>query len=94
MSSHTHSCHFKFGGTRSSRWYVEVLYSQETCLFTNPLQLIIILFLGFMAFPPMMFFVALYLQNLFGYSALMTAVHMLPMVVSGIVVNVSRSFNG
>ncbi|KAF2475997.1 putative transporter [Lindgomyces ingoldianus] len=50
--------------------------------------LIAILLLGFLAFPPMTFFVALYLQELCRYSALMTAVHMLPMAISGIIVNV------
>lgn len=50
--------------------------------------LIAILLFGFLAFPPMTFFVALYLQELSRYSALMTAVHMLPMAISGIIVNV------
>ncbi|KAF9876104.1 aminotriazole resistance [Colletotrichum karsti] len=50
--------------------------------------LIAIVFLGSMAFPPMTFFVALYLQELSGFSALMTAVHMLPMAVSGILANI------
>jgi hypothetical protein len=49
----------------------------------------VVLVPGFLVFPPMIFFIALYLQELFGYSALQTAVHMLPMAVSGIVVNVS-----
>jgi hypothetical protein len=44
---------------------------------------------GFLVFPPMTFFIALYLQELFQCSALQTAVHMLPMAVSGITVNVS-----
>ncbi|ORY65356.1 major facilitator superfamily-domain-containing protein [Pseudomassariella vexata] len=50
--------------------------------------LMAILVLGFLAFPPMTLFVALYLQELSKYSALMTAIHMLPMVISGIIVNI------
>jgi hypothetical protein len=49
----------------------------------------VVLVPGFLVFPPMIFFIALYLQELFRYSALQTAVHMLPMAVSGIIVNVS-----
>ncbi|GAB1316445.1 hypothetical protein MFIFM68171_06655 [Madurella fahalii] len=46
-----------------------------------------ILLLGFSSFPALFFFAALYLQELFGYSALITAVCMLPTAVSGVVVN-------
>lgn len=56
--------------------------------FTKNEQLMIIILLGFLAFPAMSFFIALYFQNLLHDSALMTAVHMLPMAVSGIIVNV------
>jgi hypothetical protein len=49
----------------------------------------VVLVPGFLVFPPMIFFIALYLQELFRYSALQTAVHMLPMAVSGIIINVS-----
>lgn len=50
---------------------------------------IIILLLGFLAFPIMAFWVALFMQKVKGWSALMVAVHMLPMAIGGIIVNVS-----
>jgi hypothetical protein len=50
----------------------------------------VVLVPGFLVFPPMTFFIALYLQELFHYSALLTAVHMLPMAVSGIIINVGH----
>ena len=52
-------------------------------------QLICILLLGFLSFPALFFFGALYLQDLFGYSTLITAVCLLPTAVAGVVVNVS-----
>lgn len=39
-----------------------------------------VLLLGFLAFPVAVFFMSLYLQNVWGFSALNTAVHLLPMV--------------
>ncbi|KAF2843677.1 MFS general substrate transporter [Patellaria atrata CBS 101060] len=56
--------------------------------------LMMILLLGFVAFPPMTFFVALYLQKLSGYSALSTPMHMLPMAVSGIIMNIIAGLVG
>ncbi|KAM7183105.1 aminotriazole resistance protein [Rhypophila sp. PSN 637] len=50
--------------------------------------LIGILLFGFVSFPALFFFSALYLQDLFGYSALITAVCLLPSVVAGVVVNI------
>ncbi|KAK8050899.1 hypothetical protein PG993_002284 [Apiospora rasikravindrae] len=50
--------------------------------------LLAILLLGFLSFPALFFFSALYLQEIFGYSALMTAVCLMPVAVSGVVVNV------
>ncbi|KAF2755648.1 aminotriazole resistance protein [Pseudovirgaria hyperparasitica] len=47
-----------------------------------------ILLLGFLAFPPMDFWLALYMQRVEGYSALQTAVHFLPMAISGTLVNI------
>ena len=47
-----------------------------------------ILMLGFMAFTPSSFFIALYFQKVKRLSALDTAVRLLPMVVSGISVNI------
>ena len=83
ISTHAHECLARQG----------FLSGRLAVIFNNPIQadsiqLMAILVLGFLAFPPMTFFVALYLQELPKYSALMTAVHMLPMAVSGIVVNV------
>lgn len=60
----------------------------------NNIQLNVIIFLGFGSFAPMFFFVALYLQELSRYSALMTAVHLLPMAVVGTTVNVSNLLGG
>lgn len=47
-----------------------------------------ILMLGYMAFTPAAFFVSLYFQNVWHMSALMVAVHLLPMAINGIIVNV------
>lgn len=47
-----------------------------------------ILMLGFMSFTPATFFIALFFQKVWHMSALMAAVHLLPMAVSGIIVNV------
>ncbi|GAB7340902.1 hypothetical protein MBLNU457_7254t1 [Dothideomycetes sp. NU457] len=47
-----------------------------------------ILLLGFMAFPPGMFFLALFFQRVWGFSALSTAVHLLPLAVMGVMVNI------
>ena len=60
----------------------------------NIIQLNVIIFLGFGSFAPMFFFVALYLQELSRYSALMTAVHLLPMAIVGTTVNVSPLTGG
>jgi hypothetical protein len=45
--------------------------------------------LGFFAFPVMIFWISLYMQRVLHFSALITAVHMLPMAIVGILVNVS-----
>ncbi|PYI36285.1 putative transporter [Aspergillus indologenus CBS 114.80] len=49
---------------------------------------IAILLLGFLAFPIMSFWVSLFMQRIKGYSPLMVAVHMLPMAIGGIIVNI------
>lgn len=51
--------------------------------------LIIILGLGYLAFPIASFFIALYLQRFWTSSSLKVAVYLLPMAISGTVVNVS-----
>lgn len=43
--------------------------------------------LGFIGFPVFSFWLALYFQRVLGLSALMTGVHMLPMVVCGLLAN-------
>ncbi|GAB7356859.1 hypothetical protein MBLNU459_g7729t1 [Dothideomycetes sp. NU459] len=48
---------------------------------------ILVLSLGFLAFPVVEFFMALFFQEIWHYSALNTAVHLLPMVIMGILVN-------
>jgi hypothetical protein len=50
-------------------------------------QLLIMLSCGFLGFPVLTFFLSLYFQTELGYSALMTGVHMLPMVVVGLLAN-------
>jgi hypothetical protein len=50
-------------------------------------QLLIVLACGFLGFPVLSFWLALYFQTELGYSALMTGVHMLPMVVIGLLAN-------
>jgi len=47
-----------------------------------------IMLLGFLAFPILSFWVALYLQRIERLSALNTAVHMLPMAIVGLIANV------
>ncbi|KAH7073811.1 major facilitator superfamily-domain-containing protein [Paraphoma chrysanthemicola] len=49
--------------------------------------LLVILSLGFLAFPVFFFWIALYFQTVLGYSALMTGVQMLPMAVFGLAAN-------
>lgn len=49
---------------------------------------ILTLLLGFMAFPVASFFMSLYFQDVWHFSSLETAVHLLPMVVCGILVNI------
>jgi hypothetical protein len=51
------------------------------------LQLLVILSAGFLGFPPFAFWIALYFQTELGFNALMTGVHMLPMVVFGLLAN-------
>lgn len=46
-----------------------------------------ILSLGFLAFTPGTFFYALYLQNMWEFSPIMVAVHLLPMFIVGLVAN-------
>ncbi|KAF4553444.1 Hypothetical protein D9617_7g031720 [Elsinoe fawcettii] len=55
---------------------------------TNFSLLMLILTLGFMAFPPASFFIALFFQRIWSFSALSSAVHLLPLAISGIIVNV------
>ncbi|OCL12931.1 major facilitator superfamily transporter [Glonium stellatum] len=50
--------------------------------------LIAIMLLGFLGFPVTAFWISLYMQRVFHYSALSTAVHMLPMAIMGIIINV------
>jgi hypothetical protein len=50
-------------------------------------QLFAIIAFGFIGFPVFSFWIALYFQTKLGYSALMTGVHMLPMVVCGLTAN-------
>ncbi|KAL1622997.1 hypothetical protein SLS56_008474 [Neofusicoccum ribis] len=49
---------------------------------------ITVLLLGFLAFPIMAFWISLFMQKIKEYSSLMVAVHMLPMAIGGIIVNI------
>ncbi|RAK95313.1 MFS general substrate transporter [Aspergillus ibericus CBS 121593] len=49
---------------------------------------IVVLLLGFLAFPIMTFWISLFLQEIRHYSALLVAVHLLPMAIGGILVNI------
>ncbi|KAE8403212.1 major facilitator superfamily domain-containing protein [Aspergillus pseudonomiae] len=49
---------------------------------------IAVLLLGFLAFPIMTFWISLFMQEVKQYSALPVAVHMLPMAIMGIIVNI------
>ncbi|PYI10926.1 hypothetical protein BO78DRAFT_304653 [Aspergillus sclerotiicarbonarius CBS 121057] len=49
---------------------------------------IVVLLLGFLAFPIMTFWISLFMQEIRHYSALLVAVHLLPMAIGGILVNI------
>ncbi|ORY04873.1 major facilitator superfamily domain-containing protein [Clohesyomyces aquaticus] len=49
--------------------------------------LLIILSCGFLGFPIMSFWIALYFQTILGFSSLQTGVHLLPMVIMGLLAN-------
>lgn len=51
-----------------------------------------ILMLGFMSFTPGSFFIALYFQKVWHMSALAVGVHLLPMAISGTLVNILAAF--
>ncbi|KAI9827986.1 MAG: hypothetical protein M1819_006829 [Sarea resinae] len=53
---------------------------------------IVILMLGFMAFSASQFWLSLFLQRVWHDSSLMVAVHLLPQVVMGIIVNIIAAF--
>lgn len=48
--------------------------------------------LGFAGFPVLSFWLSLWFQRFLGYNALMTGVHMLPMFVFGLLVNIIAAF--
>jgi hypothetical protein len=54
-------------------------------------QLLFILCMGFIGFPIVNFWIALYFQTQLGFSALMTGVHLLPMIVCGLLANLVAS---
>jgi hypothetical protein len=74
---------------RSRLLFGELFWANRNDLLLTTDQLLGILLLGFLSFPAMFFFCALYLQKIFGYSSLITALCLLPAAVSGVVVNVS-----
>jgi homoaconitate hydratase len=62
--------------------------TQKNTSLTDKGQLFVIIGFGFIGFPVFSFWIALYFQTELNYSALMTGVHMLPMVVCGIAANI------
>ncbi|KAL1390200.1 aminotriazole resistance protein [Phyllosticta capitalensis] len=50
--------------------------------------IIAVLLFGFLAFPTMSFWIALFMQQVKGYGPLVVAVHLLPMAIGGITVNI------
>jgi hypothetical protein len=55
------------------------------------MKLLAVLLLGFIGFPSSAFWISLYMQRVWHTSPLKTAVHLLPMAIGGILVNVSNS---
>ncbi|GAQ46325.1 hypothetical protein AtubIFM57143_000866 [Aspergillus tubingensis] len=70
------------------RWYEYPLVPMFIWRDRDFSLVITILLLGFLAFPIMTFWISLFLQELRHYSALMVAVHLLPMAIGGILVNI------
>lgn len=70
------------------RWFQWPLMPTSIWKDRNFSLLIGILSLGFVAFSPSAFFVSLYFQDVWHMSALMVAVHLLPMAINGMLVNV------
>lgn len=69
-------------------WYKYPLVPMSIWRDRNFSVALLILMLGFMAFTPGSFFIALYFQRIWHLSPLGVAVRLLPMVVSGIIVNI------
>ncbi|PWY84741.1 MFS general substrate transporter [Aspergillus heteromorphus CBS 117.55] len=70
------------------RWYPHPLVPMSIWRDRDFSLVIAILLLGFLAFPTMGFWISLVMQELWHLSPLLVAVHLLPMAVGGIVVNV------
>ena len=69
-------------------WFKDPIMPMDIWKDRNFTLCLSIMMLGFTAFAPAAFWAALYFQRVWNFSALMTAVHVLPMAVSGILVNV------
>ncbi|KAK6004249.1 hypothetical protein QM012_009099 [Aureobasidium pullulans] len=73
-------------------YYPHPLVPMSIWLDKNFSLLMIVLLLGMMAFSVAEFFLALYMQEVWRWSPLTTAVHLLPMAIMGIIVNVVAAF--
>lgn len=70
------------------RWYKDPIMPMNIWKDRNFSMGLIILSLGYASFIPVSFFVALFFQDVWHLSALMAAVHLLPMAVCGTIVNI------
>ncbi|KAH0077051.1 major facilitator superfamily transporter, partial [Aureobasidium melanogenum] len=73
-------------------YYPHPLVPMSIWLDKNFSLLMVVLLLGMMSFSVAEFFLALYMQEVWRWSPLTTAVHLLPMAIMGIIVNVVAAF--
>ncbi|KAG9608440.1 major facilitator superfamily transporter, partial [Aureobasidium melanogenum] len=73
-------------------YYPHPLVPMSIWLDKNFSLLMVVLLLGMMSFSVAEFFLALYMQEVWKWSPLTTAVHLLPMAIMGIIVNVVAAF--
>jgi MFS family permease len=73
-------------------YYPHPLVPMSIWLDRNFSLLMVILLLGSMSFAVAEFFLSLYMQEVWKWSPLITAVHLLPMAIMGIIVNIIAAF--
>ena len=67
--------------------FLSLFYSSQNKRTNNP-QINIIVVLGFMSFTAYGFWLSLYMQNVLGFTPLKVAIHLLPLAIAGIIVNI------